>query len=58
MNALVGTVITLNDVIKKPSSIVLPKKYSDFSDVFDKVCADKLPRHSKHDLAIKMEESK
>ena len=58
MNMLVGVVITPNNVIEKPSSIVLLEKYSDFSDVFDKVRADKLLRHSEHDLAIEMEEGK
>ena len=58
ISTLVGAVITSNDVIEKPSSTVLLEKYSDFSDVFDKVCADKLLRHSEHDLAIKTEEGK
>ena len=58
LSALVGVVITLNNVIKKPNSTILLEKYSDFSDVFDKVHADKLPHHSEHDLAIKTEESK
>lgn len=30
MSALVGTMITSNNVIEKPSSIILPEKYSDF----------------------------
>ena len=58
INVLVGAVITPNDIIEKPSSTILLKKYSDFSDVFDKICADKLPRYSKHDLAIKTKEGK
>lgn len=58
INVLVGAVITPNDVIEKPSSIILLKKYSNFSDVFDKICADKLPRYSKHDLAIETEKGK
>ena len=58
MSALVSAVITLNDVIEKPSSIVLPEKYSDFLDVFNKVRANKLPRHSEYDLAIEMEKGK
>ena len=49
MNALVGAVITPNDIIKKSSSTVLPEKYSDFSDIFDKVFADKLSFHSEYD---------
>ena len=58
ISALVGAVITSNDVIEKPSFTVLPKKCSDFSDVFDKVRADKLLHHSKHNLAIETEEGK
>ena len=58
MSALVDAVITPNNIIEKPSSTVLPEKYSDFLDVFDKVRADKLPRYSEHDLAIKIEEGK
>ena len=58
MSTLVGVVITPNNVIEKPSSTVLLEKYSNFSDVFDKVRADKLPRHSKHNLAIETEEGK
>ena len=58
MSALVGTMITSNNVIEKPSSTILPEKYSDFLDVFDKVRADKLPCHNEHDLAIKMEEDR
>ena len=58
MSALVSAIITPNNVIEKPSSIVLPEKYSDFSNVFNKVHADKLPSYSEHDLAIKTEKSK
>ena len=58
MSALVSAVITPNNVTEKPSSTVLLEKYSDFSDVFDKVRADKLPCHSEHDLAIKTEKDK
>ena len=58
MSALVGTVIILNNVIEKSSSTVLPKKYSDFSDISNKVHVDKLLRHSEHDLSIEMEEGK
>ena len=58
MSTLVGAVIIPNNIKEKPSSTVLPEKYSDFSDVFDKMCADKLLRHSKHDLVIETEEGK
>ena len=58
MSALVGAVIIPNNIIEKSSSTVLLEKYSNFSDVFDKVHVDKLPRHSKYDLAIKTEEGK
>ena len=58
MNTLVGVVITPNNVIEKSSSTVLSEKYSNFSDIFDKVHADKLPCHNKHDLAIETEKSK
>ena len=58
ISVLMGAVITLNNIIEKPSSTVLSEKYSDFLDVFDKVRADKLPRHSEHNLAIEMEEGK
>ena len=34
--------------------VVLPKKYFDFSNIFDKAKADKLPEHSHHNLAIKL----
>lgn len=55
---LVGAIITPNDIIEKPSSVVLLKKYSDFLDVFDKMCANKLLCHNKHNLVIKPEKSK
>ena len=58
ISALMGAVITLNDIIEKPSSTVLLEKYSNFSDIFDKVRADKLPCHSEHDLAIETEKVK
>ena len=58
INALVGTIIILNNVIEKLNSTILPKKYLDFSDVFDKVRADKLLHHSKHNLAIETEKDK
>ena len=34
--------------------VVLLEKYSNFSDIFDKAKADKLPELSRHDLAIKL----
>ena len=58
MNALVDAVIISNNVIEKSSFTVLPEKYSDFSDIFDKVRADKLPCHSEYDLAIETEKGK
>ena len=58
MSGLVGAVITSNNIIEKPSSTVLLEKYSNFSDVFDKMRADKLPRHSEHNLAIKTKKGK
>ena len=58
MNALVDAVIIPNNIIEKSSSTILPEKYSDFLDVFDKVRADKLLCHSEHDLAIEIEEGK
>ena len=41
-----------------PSQVALSKKYSDFSDVFDKAQADILPQHSQHNLAIELEADK
>ena len=58
ISALVGAVITPNNIIEKPSSTVLPEKYLNFSDIFDKVRADKLPCHSEHNLAIETEKGK
>ena len=40
------------------SQVVLPKKYLDFSDIFDKARADILPQHSQHNLAIELEADK
>ena len=40
------------------SQMVLPKKYLDFSDMFDKAWADVLLQHSQHNLAIKLEADK
>lgn len=36
----------------------LPEKYSDFANVFDKNKADRLPKHSQYNLAIKIKEEK
>ena len=58
MNALVSAVITLNNIIEKSSSIVLSEKYSNFSNIFDKVRADKLLCYSEYDLSIKMKKGK
>lgn len=58
MSVLMDAIITLNNIIEKLSSTVLSEKYSDFSDVFDKVDADKLLHHSEHDLAIGTEKGK
>ena len=58
INMLVGVMITPNNIIEKPSSTVLLKKYSDFSDVFNKVCADKLLRHNEHNLVIETKKGK
>ena len=55
---LVGAAITEKDIKIKFSNVVLPKKYSDFADVFDKAKANILPAHSRHDLAIKTEDDK
>ena len=41
-----------------PSQVVLPEKYLDFSDIFDKAQADVLPQHSQHNLAIELEADK
>ena len=53
-----GVAITAEDIKVKPSNVVLLKKYSDFADVFDKAKVDVLPGHSRHNLAIKMEDNK
>lgn len=58
INALVSAVINPNNVIEKPSFIILPEKYSNFSNIFDKVRVDKLPCYSEYDLAIKIEKGK
>ena len=52
---MVGAVIEEN---LGPSQMVLPKKYSDFSDVFDKTRVDVLSQHSQHDQAIELEADK
>ena len=41
-----------------PEPVVLPSQYADFADVFDKACADELPDHTQHDLAIEIEDDK
>ena len=38
--------------------MLLPAKYADFADVFDKRRADVLPEHTHHDLAIETEDNK
>ena len=53
--SIVGAVIEENS---GPSQVVLPKKYSNFSNVFNKTRADILPQHSQHDLAIKLQADK
>ena len=58
MSTLVNVVIISNNVIEKPSSTVLLKKYLDFSDICNKVRADKLPHYSKYNLAIETEKGK
>lgn len=58
MSALVSAMIILSGINKKPSSTILPEKCSNFSDVFDKMHADKLLHHSKHNLAIETEKDK
>ena len=55
---LVETAITAENIKVKLSNIVLLEKYSDFADVFDKTKVNVLPGHSRHDLAIKMEDDK
>lgn len=37
MSALVGAFITPNNVVEKPSSVVLPEKHADFSDIFERL---------------------
>ena len=55
---LIGAI--LGDVTdeKRVDSIILPPKYADFADVFDKRRANILAEHSQHDLAIKIEGDK
>ena len=55
---LIRAAITVEDIKVKSSNVVLPEKYSDFADVFDKAKADVLLSHSRHDLAIKIENNK
>ena len=41
-----------------PSRVVLPKKYLDILDRFDKAWADRLPQHKQHNLDIELEADK
>lgn len=50
--------ITAENIKVKPSNVILPKKYSDFVDVFDKTKTNILSGHSRHDLAIEIEDNK
>ena len=52
---MIGAVIEENLGL---SQVVLPKKYSNFSDIFDKARADVLPQYTQHDLAIELEANK
>ena len=54
---LVEAAIIEENIKVKPSNVILPKKYSDFADVFNMFKANVLPAHSRHDLAIKMEDN-
>ncbi|MCJ1423595.1 hypothetical protein MMC29_001479 [Sticta canariensis] len=42
---VIAAAICPDDVEEHPSDVVLSEKYADFSDVFDKVEANKLPPH-------------
>ena len=55
-DSLVGAIIGAlgGERVEDP---VLPAKYADFADVFDKRRADVLPEHSQHDLAIEIEDN-
>lgn len=53
-----GAVIISNNIIKKLNSVILPKKYLNYLDVFNKMHADKFPYHSEHNLTIKIEKGK
>lgn len=46
------------DIVERPSNIVLLEKYKDFNNVFNKTKANKFPPHSMHNLAIKIQEDK
>lgn len=50
--------MTFYNVFEKLSSIKLLKKYSNFLNVFEKTCANKLFTYNKFNLAIKIEENK
>lgn len=40
------------------SKMVLPKKYLDFLDIFNKAQANILPKHNQHNLALKLKPDK
>ena len=54
---LVKAAIIEEDIKVEPSNVILPKKYSDFADVFNMSKTNVLPAHSRHDLAIKTEDN-
>ena len=56
--SLAGAKITAEDIKVKPSNVVLPEKYSDFTDIFYNAKANILPGYSRHDLATKTENNK
>lgn len=57
MEALVRLIIGGNMKSKMVDSVVLPAKYSDYANVFDKHWVDVLFKHSQHDLAIEIEKN-
>ena len=56
---MVGAIV-IDDVEGKKAAdpVILPAKYANFADVFDKAQADVLPEHTQHDLAIETEDNK
>lgn len=50
--------IRAKNILKPFFVIILPEKYVDFANVFNKANADKLPPYNMHDLAIKTEKGK